>query len=160
MPNKGSEVVVASQAIPFQAIPGRAAKAAGGRRMRWDRLRRFRLELLALFLACFTRGTPWSARLAAVLTFAYILSPIDLVPDTIPILGQLDDLTLIALAFMNIPRLIPAEVMHGANLRASEQLTRLGSWWTPIKRTLTAAILVVPVLTAVVVGVVATLLMR
>ncbi len=133
----------------------------GGRlRPRWDRLRRFKLEMLAVLLACFTRGTPWTARLAALATFAYIISPIDLLPDAIPLLGQLDDLSIIALAFLNIPRLIPADVMQGSSIRASEKLARLGGWWAHVKRTLTAAILVVPVLAAVVVGVVAALLMR
>lgn len=129
-------------------------------RPRWERLRRFKLEMLALLLACFTRGTPWSARLAALATFAYIISPIDLIPDTIPLLGQLDDLTIIALAFLNIPKLIPADVMQGSSIRASEHLTHLGGRWTLVKRTLTAAILVVPVVAAVVVGLVAAMLMR
>lgn len=146
--------------MPSVAIPFREAKGARGLRPRWDRLRRFKLEMLALLLACFTRGTPWSARLAALATFAYIISPIDLIPDTIPLLGQLDDLTIIALAFLNIPKLIPADVMQGSNIRASEHLTRLGGRWTQVRRTLTAAILVVPVIAAVVVGLVAAMLMR
>lgn len=144
-------------AVPFRGTRGRIG---GGPRVRWDRLRRFKLEMLALFLACFTRGTPWTARVAALATFVYIISPIDLLPDTIPLLGQLDDVSIIALAFLNIPRLIPADVMQGSSIRASEKLAQVGGWWAGVRRTLTAAILVVPVLAAVVVGVVAALLMR
>lgn len=64
--------------------------------------------------------TPWAAKVLAALVVAYALSPIDLIPDFIPVLGHLDDLILVPLGIWLTLRLIPAEVMADARARAAE----------------------------------------
>lgn len=126
---------------------------------RWGRLRRFRVELVALVIAVFSKGAPWTARLAALATIAYAISPIDLVPDTIPILGQLDDLAILTMAFVHIPRLFPVEVAHQSGVRAADFVSRGGGAFRTIATTMTAALIIIPLLAAIVVGVVAAWLM-
>ncbi len=70
-----------------------------------------RVELVAVARAARDPRTPWAARLLAVLVVAYAASPIDLIPDFIPVLGLLDDLILIPLALALVLRLIPPEVI-------------------------------------------------
>jgi len=87
-----------------------------------DRARRLKAETLALYLAARDRRTPWYARLLVAAVVAYALSPIDLIPDFVPILGYLDDLILIPLGIALALRLIPAEVMAEARERARIEL--------------------------------------
>jgi CubicO group peptidase (beta-lactamase class C family)/uncharacterized membrane protein YkvA (DUF1232 family) len=87
-----------------------------------DRARRLKTETLALYLAARDRRTPWYARLLVAAVVAYALSPIDLIPDFIPILGYLDDVILIPLGLALALRLIPAEVMAEARERARVEL--------------------------------------
>jgi uncharacterized membrane protein YkvA (DUF1232 family) len=65
----------------------------------------------AVYLASRDPRTPWYARVLAVAVAAYALSPIDLIPDFIPIVGYLDDLILLPLGIWLVVSLIPAEVM-------------------------------------------------
>ncbi len=60
--------------------------------------------------------TPFMAKLLALLVAAYAISPIDLIPDFIPVLGYLDDLILVPLGIMLVLRLVPAEVMQRCRL--------------------------------------------
>jgi len=69
-------------------------------------------EVLALSSALSDSRVPWYARFLAVIIVAYALSPIDLIPDFIPILGYLDDLILVPVGMYLVIRLIPAEVMQ------------------------------------------------
>lgn len=62
--------------------------------------------------------TPWPARAVAALVVAYALSPIDLIPDFIPVLGYLDDLVLVPLGIWLVLRMIPPEVMADARQAA------------------------------------------
>ncbi len=87
-----------------------------------DRARRLKAETLALYLAARDRRTPWYARLLVAAVVAYALSPIDLIPDFVPILGYLDDVILIPLGIALALRLIPAEVMAEARERARAEL--------------------------------------
>jgi len=87
-----------------------------------DRARRLKAETLALYLAARDRRTPWYARLLVAAVVAYALSPIDLIPDFVPILGYLDDVILIPLGIALALRLIPAEVMAEARERARVEL--------------------------------------
>lgn len=64
-----------------------------------------------LYLAYRHPKTPWYAKLAAILTVIYALSPIDLIPDFIPVLGYLDDLILIPAGIALSLKLIPEEVI-------------------------------------------------
>jgi uncharacterized membrane protein YkvA (DUF1232 family) len=68
-------------------------------------------EVHAIYLASGDARVPWYAKALAVATAAYALSPIDLVPDFIPVLGYLDELIILPLAIMLVLRLIPPEIM-------------------------------------------------
>ena len=83
--------------------------------------RQLKLETYALYLACRDPRLPWYARLVAVGVVAYAFSPIDLIPDPIPILGYLDDLILIPLGVILALRLIPPPIM--AECRAKARAT-------------------------------------
>ena len=81
----------------------------------WQRLRFWaRLVLrdgLALYVAARDPRTPWYAKLLALIVAAYALSPIDLIPDIIPVLGFFDELILLPFAIALIARLMPADIM-------------------------------------------------
>jgi uncharacterized membrane protein YkvA (DUF1232 family) len=85
----------------------------------------------ALWLAARDPRTPWYAKALAAGIAAYALSPIDLIPDFIPVLGYLDDAILLPLAIMLAVRMVPAEVMaeHRATAAAamSRPISRLGA---------------------------------
>jgi uncharacterized membrane protein YkvA (DUF1232 family) len=84
------------------------------------RARRLKAELYALYLAYRDPRVPWYARLFAAGVLAYAISPIDLIPDFIPVLGYLDDLILVPLGIMLALRMIPPEVMTECRERAKE----------------------------------------
>ena len=68
-------------------------------------------EVHALYLACRDPRVPWYAKAIAVFVVAYALSPIDLIPDFVPVLGYLDDLIIVPLGIWLVRRMIPAEIM-------------------------------------------------
>jgi len=76
--------------------------------------RALKREILAIHIAAKDPRTPWYAKTIAICTAAYALSPIDLIPDFIPILGYLDDLILVPAGIALAIRLIPAEVLEDA----------------------------------------------
>ena len=80
--------------------------------------RALRREIWALYLAYRDPRTPWYAKLVAGLVAAYALSPIDLIPDPIPIVGYLDDLILLPLGVMLARKLIPSAVLEDCRRRA------------------------------------------
>ena len=80
-------------------------------------------ETLALFLAYKDPRTPWYAKAFAGLVVAYAFSPLDLIPDFIPVLGYLDDLILIPAGIALALKMIPAEVMRDSRIAAQEQQT-------------------------------------
>ena len=84
------------------------------------RARHLKAELYALYLAYRDPRVPWYARLFAAGVVAYAISPIDLIPDFIPVLGYLDDLILVPLGIVLILRMIPPEVMADCRERAKE----------------------------------------
>lgn len=77
-------------------------------------------DTTALYLAARDPRTPWYAKGLVVIIVAYALSPIDLIPDFIPVLGYLDDLLLVPLGLWLAVRLIPADVMKECRLRGTE----------------------------------------
>ncbi len=95
-----------------------------------ERARELKRETYALYLAYRDPRTPWYAKLWAALVVGYAFSPIDLVPDFIPVLGYLDDLLLVPLGIALALRLIPGEVMAESRARAREELRgdRPRSW--------------------------------
>ncbi len=86
--------------------------------------------LIALWKLFKHPQTPRSAKVVAVAVLAYVLSPIDLIPDFIPVLGQLDDLVILPLGIALVTRLTP-KALWEARLREAEsskdKLPRL--WW-------------------------------
>jgi uncharacterized membrane protein YkvA (DUF1232 family) len=79
---------------------------------RWkQRARELKTETYAIYLAYKDPRTPWYARLFAACVVGYAFSPIDLIPDPIPVLGYLDDLVLVPLGIAIALRMIPAPVM-------------------------------------------------
>jgi uncharacterized membrane protein YkvA (DUF1232 family) len=72
---------------------------------------RLKLETYALYLAYKDPRTPWIARLFAACVVGYAFSPIDLIPDVIPVLGYLDDLVLVPLGVSIALRMIPPPVL-------------------------------------------------
>ncbi len=76
-------------------------------------------EVYALYLAYKDPRSPWYPRFLAALVVAYAFSPIDLIPDPIPVLGYLDDLVLIPLGVYLALRLIPPEVMVECRKKAN-----------------------------------------
>jgi uncharacterized membrane protein YkvA (DUF1232 family) len=82
------------------------------------RARLLQQETYALYLAYRHPATPWYARVWAAMVAAYAFSPIDLIPDFIPVLGYLDDLVLIPLGVAVALRLIPAPVMDECRAQA------------------------------------------
>jgi uncharacterized membrane protein YkvA (DUF1232 family) len=72
---------------------------------------RLKRDVVALYLAGRDPRTPWHAKAVAIAVAAYAISPIDLIPDFIPILGYLDDLIIVPLGIMLAVRLIPVELM-------------------------------------------------
>lgn len=68
-------------------------------------------DIIALWFAYRDGRTPWYAKLWAAMVVGYAFSPIDLIPDFIPVLGYLDDVILLPLGIMFAIRLIPKEVL-------------------------------------------------
>ena len=87
-----------------------------------QRARHLKSETLALWFAARHPGTPWYAKLLVAGIVAYALSPIDLIPDFVPILGYLDDLILIPLGIVVAIRMIPGPVLEECRARARERM--------------------------------------
>jgi uncharacterized membrane protein YkvA (DUF1232 family) len=83
--------------------------AAAARLAAWARS--IRRDVRAVYLASRDPRTPWYAKALAIGVAAYALSPIDLIPDFIPILGQLDEAIILPLGIWLVVRMIPPEVM-------------------------------------------------
>ena len=87
---------------------------------RWKRwARTLKRETYALYLAHKDPRVPWMGRLFAALVVAYAFSPIDLIPDPIPVLGYVDDLLLVPLGVWLALRFIPDKVMAEARAEAA-----------------------------------------
>ncbi len=89
-------------------------------------LRRIRIDAEAVYLAARDQRTPWYAKVAAFLVAAYAFSPIDLIPDFIPIIGYLDDIILVPLGVALVVRLVPDDVWSDCRRRAEERVARKG----------------------------------
>lgn len=84
--------------------------------------RTIKRDVHALYLASRDPRVPWFAKAVAVLVAGYALSPIDLIPDFIPVLGYLDDIVLVPLGVLLVVRLIPEAIM--AEHRAAAALAQ------------------------------------
>lgn len=93
------------------------------------RARRLRVELYALYLAARHPQTPWYAKLVVAGFVAYAVTPVDLVPDAIPILGIVDDLIFVPLAIAAAVRFVPAGVLAECRARAQDRVALRSSSW-------------------------------
>jgi uncharacterized membrane protein YkvA (DUF1232 family) len=93
-----------------------------------DWARAVKRDVLALYLAGCDPRVPWYAKAVAVCVAAYALSPIDLIPDFIPVLGYLDDVVIVPLGIMLAVRLIPRETMAEHRASAAQAQARPYSW--------------------------------
>ncbi len=89
-----------------------------------SRARELKCDSLTLYCACRDERTPWYAKLTAMVVVSYAFSPIDLIPDFIPVLGLVDDLVLIPLGVMLVRRMIPFEVLEYSRRRAEAMIDR------------------------------------
>src|ERR1700674_698330 len=99
---------------------------------RWrGRGRSLRQEVLAIYFAARDPRTPWYAKALALCVAGYALSPIDLIPDFIPVLGYLDDLIIVPLGIMAVVKLIPPEIMAehraAAAMAAERPMSRIAA---------------------------------
>lgn len=92
------------------------------RRKQWAR--GLKIEAFTIYLACRDSRLPWSTRLCAACVAAYAFSPIDLVPDFIPIFGYLDDLILVPLGVALVLRMIPAALLDEHRSHARDMAAR------------------------------------
>ena len=81
-----------------------------------------RRETVAVYLAIRDPRTPWTAKVIGGLVVAYAASPIDLIPDFVPVLGLLDDLLIVPVGLWLTVRLIPHEILEEARARADAEL--------------------------------------
>ena len=121
--------------------PETAAAASPAPARRVSRLRQWartiKRDVIALYLAARDPRVPWHAKAVSAAVAAYALSPIDLIPDFIPVLGYLDDLILVPLGILAAVRLIPPALMAEHRAAAAEIAAR------PVSRTGAAVIIVV-----------------
>jgi uncharacterized membrane protein YkvA (DUF1232 family) len=108
--------------------------------------RTIKRDVLALWIAARDPRVPWYAKLAAGAVAAYALSPIDLIPDFIPVLGYLDDLIIVPLGILLVVALIPPALMAEFREQASQRTK-------PVSMIGLAVILAVWLLIAVAIGI-------
>ncbi|MDO9371840.1 MAG: YkvA family protein [Gammaproteobacteria bacterium] len=104
-----------------------------------QRVRHLKAETFALYLAARDPRTPWYAKLLVAGIVAYAFSPIDLIPDFVPVLGYLDDLILIPIGIALAIKLVPHQVLAECRARAQETI-RNGK---PVSRAAGAVIIVI-----------------
>ena len=85
-----------------------------------EKAKQLKKDVLAIYLAARHKDTPLFAKIMATLVAAYALSPIDLIPDFIPVLGYLDDIILLPLGILLVIKLIPEDVMQQCKKQAEE----------------------------------------
>jgi uncharacterized membrane protein YkvA (DUF1232 family) len=85
-------------------------------------------DTYALYYVARDRRTPWYAKVLAAAVVAYALSPFDLIPDFIPVLGLVDDLIIVPLGIAAVLRLVPADVLAECRERAQLRAERRVSW--------------------------------
>ena len=96
-----------------------------------ERAQRLKTELLALYLAARHPQTPWYAKLVVAGFVAYAVTPVDLFPDALPVLGLVDDLIFVPIAIALAMRLVPSQVLAECRLQAQERMATQAKtpWW-------------------------------
>ena len=98
-----------------------------------QRARQLKMETYAIYLAYRDPRVPWYARLFAACVVGYAFSPIDLIPDFIPVLGYLDDLIMVPVGIFFALKMIPPPVMVSTGLLISStpKSASIESLWPP-----------------------------
>ena len=102
-----------------------------------DWARTLKRQTLIVYFAARDPRTPWFPRVLALAIAAYALSPIDLIPDFVPVLGYLDDVIIVPLGLWLVLRLIPAEVIADSHAKAEAASER------PVSRAMAVAIVAI-----------------
>lgn len=100
-----------------------------GRLVRMANAARLATYLIALWKLFKHPQTPRAAKIAAVVVLAYVVSPIDLIPDFIPLLGQLDDLVIVPLGIALVTRLTPKPLWEARMREAEASREKLPRLW-------------------------------
>ena len=116
-----------------------------------ERAKRLTADIPALFLALKDPQTPFAAKFLSGLTVVYALSPIDLIPDFIPVLGYLDDVLLLPLLVALTVKLLPPEVLARSRTQAADMQsgTKLQKWYFALPVILVWLLILVLILKAV-----------
>lgn len=108
-------------------------------------------EITALYYAYRNSRVPFLPKLIIIITLAYALSPIDLIPDFIPVLGYLDDLLILPVLITLSIKLIPFEIMQESRKKAEEEPVKLKkNWITAIIFILIWTIILVAIINAII----------
>ena len=91
-----------------------------------SKVRALEADTFALYLAARDPRVPWPAKAVAAITVAYALSPIDLIPDFIPVIGYLDDLVLVPLGIALAIRLVPPAILAEHRAEAAIRFAQRG----------------------------------
>lgn len=85
-----------------------------------DKARDIKMNIAALFIAFQKKETPWYAKVVIAITVGYALSPIDLIPDVIPVLGYLDDVILLPALILLSVKMIPKSIFQQSKMEAED----------------------------------------
>jgi uncharacterized membrane protein YkvA (DUF1232 family) len=94
-----------------------------------DKAKHLKTEVHALYLACRDPRVPWYVKTLMALIIGYAISPIDLIPDFIPILGQIDDLLILPLAISIVIKMIPKNVMNECRYKSRNEPVNTKTKW-------------------------------
>jgi uncharacterized membrane protein YkvA (DUF1232 family) len=115
---------------------------------KWKRrVKELKVEVYAIYLAYKDPRVPWYARIFTACVVGYAFSPIDLIPDPIPVLGYLDDLVLVPLGIMLAIKLIPPDVLVDCRVQAREVMKQ----GKPVNRSAAAIIIIIWIILALLV---------
>ncbi len=104
-----------------------------------QKARELKIQVYAVYLASRDPRVPWPAKILAALVVGYALSPIDLIPDFIPVLGYLDDLIVVPLGIALVLRMIPSDVLAECREKSRELMNQD----KPVNRT--AALIIIAI---------------
>jgi uncharacterized membrane protein YkvA (DUF1232 family) len=94
-----------------------------------DKISKIKIYLPALYLALKHKKTPWFAKVIAAIALIYAISPIDIVPDFIPVVGYLDDLIILPGLIALFIKLVPKDVMAECLDKAKDIHLPKGKWY-------------------------------
>jgi uncharacterized membrane protein YkvA (DUF1232 family) len=118
-----------SEPITFGHSPRKEEMMFSHVKATWQhRVKCLKRDVVAIALAVRDPQVPWYAKVVGVCVVAYALSPIDLIPDFVPVLGLLDDLVLVPLGLLLVVRLIPADILAKHRAAATAVTERPVSW--------------------------------